>query len=57
MLLPSDLIDVTAVAGILGISRSTVTRQAKAGTLPALTQLAGGVLVFDRNDIQAAAEQ
>lgn len=56
MVVPSDLIDVQTVADLLAVDRSTVTRRAKAGTLPVLAQLPSGVYVFDVNDITALVE-
>lgn len=55
MVVPSDLIDAQTAAGILSLDKSTVTRRAKAGTLPSLAQLACGIYVFDLSEIQAAA--
>lgn len=56
MVVPSDLIDVQTVADLLAVDRSTVTRRAKAGTLPVLVQLPSGVYIFDVQDIRALLE-
>lgn len=56
MVVPSDLIDAQTAAGILCLDKSTVTRRAKAGTLPSLAQLSCGIYVFDLSEIQAAAQ-
>lgn len=56
MVVPSDLIDAPTAAQLLGVVTTTLTRRAKAGTLPYVTQLACGVYVFDRQDILKAAE-
>lgn len=53
MVVPSDLIDAQTAADLLGVDKSTVTRRAKAGTLPVLTQLPSGSYIFDVNDINA----
>lgn len=55
MVVPSDLIDAATVAGLLAVTTTTITRRAKAGTLPSLAQLACGVWVFDRTEVLAAA--
>lgn len=53
MVVPTDLIDAQTVADMLAVDKSTVTRRAKAGTLPVLVQLASGIYIFDVNDIRA----
>lgn len=55
MVVPSDLIDVQTVADLLCLDRSTVTRRAKAGTLPVLVQMPSGFYIFDVNEIRALA--
>lgn len=54
---PGDIISANEAAAILGITKPSVTRRVKAGTLPVLAQLEGpnGTLVFDRNDVLEAA--
>ena len=53
---PSDLVDAATVAGMLGLDRSTVTRRAKAGTLPYVVQVSSGAYIFDKGDIRRAVE-
>lgn len=57
MVVPSDLIDARTAAELLGVVTTTVTRRAKAGTLPALAQLPGGVWIFDKAEILDAAKE
>lgn len=53
---PSDLIDAATAADLLGLDRSTVTRRAKAGTLPYVVQVSSGAYIFDAGDIRAAVQ-
>lgn len=53
MVVPSDLIDAATAGRLLGVVATTITRRAKAGTLPYLAKLACGVYVFDRSAVEA----
>lgn len=56
MVVPTDLIDAQTVADLLAVDKSTVTRRAKAGSLPVLAQLPSGIYIFDVNDIRALVD-
>lgn len=56
MIVPTDLIGAKQAAELLGLDRSTVIRRAKKGTLPSLAQIDGSIWVFDRSDVEAAAQ-
>lgn len=52
---PDDLMGAGDVARLLGVNRSTVTRWAKSGRLPAVKKFAGtrGPLVFARATVES----
>lgn len=54
---PSDLIGTGTAAQIMGVNKTTLTRQIAAGKLEPFSQLdgPGGAFVFDRNEIEARA--
>lgn len=59
MIVPDDLISASTVANMLGISRAQVVRRVQSGVLTAFAKLDGplGAYVFDRNDIEAEAQE
>lgn len=56
MIVPGEIIGAKLAAELLGLDRSTVIRRAKRGALPSLGQIDESVWIFDRTEIEAAAQ-